>query len=116
MSRRKRRWKRRPNLQKKKGKQDEKDKDKKDETEIDDGDDEDVRKPRVGRRTLMNTKVKIAGNDPLHLKYKSGCAHCRAGKARLAPHLCELVDREEIGIAAKSDYAFTGSEESDENT
>ena len=73
-----------------------------------------VRKPRVGKRPLLPTKAELEEHYPLHLNYRSWCPHCRAGKARLAPHLCEPSDREKIGITVHSDYAFLGPAEEEE--
>ena len=53
----------------------------------DDAEDGKVRKPRVGMRPALPTKAEIADNLPLHLNYRSWCAHCRAGRARLASHI-----------------------------
>ena len=80
---------------------------------VEEGDE--TRKPRIGRRPLLPTKADIDAHLPLHLNYRSWCAHCRAGRARIAPHICEPSDREKIGITVHSDYAFMGSEEADEN-
>ena len=70
-----------------------------------------VRKPRIRRRPLLQTKAGIEEHDPLHLNYRSWCPHCRAGKPRLALHLCEPSDKEKIGITLHSDYAFLGPAE-----
>ena len=75
---------------------------------------DEMRKPRVGTRPVLPTKAEIAEHYPLHLKYRSWCAHCRAGKARLAPHICEPADREKLGITVNCDYAFMTAEEADE--
>ena len=76
---------------------------------------DEVRVPRVGRRPELPTKAEIAEHFPLHLKYRSWCAHCRAGRARLAPHISEPQDRERIGITVNADFAFMGSEEAEED-
>ena len=73
-----------------------------------------VRKPRIGRRPLLPTKADIEEHYPLHLRYRSWCPHCRAGKARLAPHVWEPSDRENIGIAVHSDFAFQGPDDEEE--
>ena len=39
-----------------------------------------VRKPRIARRPLLPTKAEIDEHYPLHLNYRSWCAHCVAGK------------------------------------
>ena len=54
--------------------------------------DEEIRKPRVGVRPQQPTKAEIDDHYPLHLNYRSWCEHCRAGKARLAPHVREPAD------------------------
>ena len=69
----------------------------------------------MGRRPELPTKAEIAEHFPLHLKYRSWCAHCRAGRARLAPHISEPQDRERIGITVNADFAFMGSEEAEED-
>ena len=74
-----------------------------------------MRKPRVGARPVLPTKAEVEAHYPLHLEYRSWCAHCRAGKARMAPHQCEPADREKMGVTISCDYAFMGSEEADEN-
>ena len=74
-----------------------------------------MRKPRIGVRPVAPTKAEMEAHYPLHLEYRSWCAHCRAGKARLAPHLCEPADREKLGITVSCNYASMGSEEKDEN-
>ena len=38
-----------------------------------------------------------------------------AGRARLAPHICELADREKLGITVSAVFAFMGSEEAEED-
>ena len=63
----------------------------------------------------MPTKAEIAEHYPLHFKYRLLFAHCRAGKMRLAPHLCEPADRKKLGITLSLEYAFMGGEEADEN-
>ena len=74
-----------------------------------------MRKPRVGVRPVAPTKAEMEAHYPLHLEYRSWCAHCRAGKAILAPHVWEPADREKLGIMVSCDYAFMGSEEKDED-
>ena len=75
---------------------------------------EDIRKPRVGMRPQQPTKAEIDEQYPLHLNYRSWCVHCRAGKARLAPHVREPADRERLGVTVSCDYASMTSEEADE--
>ena len=87
----------------------------KEEEEKEKIEDDEVRVPRVGRRPELPTKAEIAEHFPLHLKYRSWCAHCRAGRARLAPHISEPQDRERIGITVNADFAFMGSEEAEED-
>ena len=74
-----------------------------------------VRKPGVGHRPVAPTKAQMEAHYLLHLEYRSWCAHCRAGKARLAPHLCEPAHRETLGITVSCDYAFMGSDQRDKN-
>ena len=69
---------------------------------------EEVRKPRVGRRPILPTKAEVLEHFPLHLQYRSWCRHCRAGKGRLAPHIVEPLDQERLGITFIADYAFMG--------
>ena len=38
--------------------------------------DEEVRKPRVGRRPILPTKAEVLEHFPLHLQYRSWCRHC----------------------------------------
>ena len=76
---------------------------------------EEMRRPRIGRRPLLPTKADIDEHYPLHLNYRSWCEHCRAGKARLAPHVPEASDREKLGITISADFAFMGSEEAEED-
>ena len=45
---------------------------------------EEMRRPRVGRRSMLPTKAEINEHLPLHPNYRSWCKHCRAGNARLA--------------------------------
>ena len=84
------------------------------ETAEKDGEEGEVRKPRVGRRPLLPAKAEIRDNYPLHLNYRSWCPHCRAGKSRLVPPLCEPSDSETIGIKVHSDYVFLGPAEDEE--
>ena len=77
--------------------------------------DGEVRKPRIGRRPALPTQAEIAVHLPLHLNYRSWCAHCRAGRARRAPHISEPADREKLGIVTSADFAFMGSEEAEED-
>ena len=65
-----------------------------------------VRAPRVARRPILPTKAEIEEHFPLHLNYRSRCAHCRAGKARLAQHRVQPADRERLGVTVHMDYAF----------
>ena len=58
--------------------------------------DEEVRKPRVGRRPILPTKAEVMEHFPLHLQYRSWRRHCRAGRGRLAPHIVEPPDRERL--------------------
>ena len=81
--------------------------------EKDEGEGE-VRKPGVGKTHLLPTKEELEEHYPLHLNYRSWCPHCRAGKSRLAPHLCKPSDREKIGITVHSDYVFLGPAEEEE--
>ena len=76
---------------------------------------DEMRVPRVGVRPVLPTKAEIKEHYPLHLKYRSWCAHCRAGKARIAPHIREPADRERLGITVSCDYAFMNAEEVDED-
>ena len=64
----------------------------------------------------MPTKAEMEEHYPLHLHDRSWCLRCGAGKARLAPHLCEPSDREKIGITVQSDYAFLGPAIEEEET
>ena len=76
---------------------------------------EEVRQPRIGRRPMAPTKAEVEEHLPLHLNYRSWCEHCRAGKARQAPHLTEPHDREKLGITFSADYAFLTPEEKEED-
>ena len=40
-----------------------------------------MRKPRVAVRPVAPTKAEMEAHYPLHLVYRSWCAHCRARKA-----------------------------------
>ena len=73
-----------------------------------------VTKQRVSRRPILPTKAEVAEQYPFHLQYRSWCDDCRAGRARVAPHICEPSDREKMGIFVHSDDAFMGSERADE--
>ena len=73
-----------------------------------------VRKLRVGCRPLLPTKADIDEHFPLHLNFRSWCAHCRAGKSRLAQHVVEAGDRERLGVTVMMDYAFLVAEEVEE--
>ena len=75
---------------------------------------EEVRNPRVARRPVLPTKAEIDEHFPLQLNYRSWCAHCVAGKARLAQHIVLEGDRERIGITIHMDYAFMTPEEVEE--
>ena len=77
------------------------------------GEDE-IRRPKIGRRPLLPTKAEVDEHFPLHLHYRSWCKHCRAGKGRLAPHQVEAHDREKLGVTFSADYAFMTPEELDE--
>ena len=94
------------------GEEVEKESEEREAEEVEEGE---VRKPRVGRRPLTPTKAEIAEHYPLHLNYRSWCEHCRAGRARLTPHVCEPVDREKLGITVNADFAFMGPEEAEED-
>ena len=84
--------------------------------ETKDGDEDgEVGKPRIGGRPALPTKAEIAEHLPLHSNYRSWCAHCRAGRARLAPHISEPADREKLGITVSADVACMGSEEVEED-
>ena len=76
---------------------------------------EEMRRPRVGRRPVLPTKAEIEEHFPLHLHYRPWCKHCRAGKARLAPHIVDPSDRERLGITFSADFAFLGPEEAEED-
>ena len=76
---------------------------------------EEMRRPKVGRRPVLPTKAEVEEHFPLHLHYRSWCRHCRAGKGRLAPHLVEPPDREKLGITFSADYAFMNSDEVEED-
>ena len=65
-------------------------------------------------KTFLPTKAEIEEHYPLQLRYISWCPHCRAGKARLTPHMCEPSDRENIGITVHSDFAFLGPDDEEE--
>ena len=78
-------------------------------------DEPEMKKPRVGARPVLPTKAEVEAHFPLHLEYRSWCTHCRAGKARLAPHMCEASGRDRLGITMSCDYAFLGSEEATED-
>ena len=56
-----------------------------------------VRPPRVARRPILPTKAEIEEHYPLHLKYRSWCEHCVAGKSRLTQHVVQPSDRERLG-------------------
>ena len=77
------------------------------------GEDE-IRRPKIGRRPVLPTKAEVDEHFPLHLQYRSWCKHCRAGKGRLAPHQVEAHDREKLGVTFSADYAFMTPEELDE--
>ena len=68
--------------------------------------DEEMRKPKIGRRPMLPTRAEVDEHDPLHLHYRSWCRHCRAGKARLTLYRVETADRERLGITFSADYAF----------
>ena len=74
---------------------------------------EEMRKPQVGARPVQPTRAEVDEHF-LHLSYRSWCDHCRAGKARLAPHLREPADRERLGMTVSCDYALMGAGEADE--
>ena len=75
---------------------------------------EEMRVPKIGRRPMLPTKAEVDEHFPLHLKYRSWCKHCRAGKARRAPHIVEPADRERLGVTFSADFAFMGAEEAEE--
>ena len=81
----------------------------------DDAEDGEVRKPRIGRRPALPTKAEFAEHLSVHLNYRSWCAHCPAGRARLATHICEPADREKLSITVSADFAFMGSEDAEED-
>ncbi len=69
-----------------------------------------VRKPRIARRPLLPTKAEVDEHYPLHLNYRSWCAHCVAGKARSNPHVQSKEDKEKLGVTWNIDYAFMSGE------
>ena len=71
-------------------------------------------KPIIGNIPLLPTKAELEEHYPLHLRYRSWCPHCRAGKARLAPHVCEPSNGENLGITVHSDFAFQGPDDEEE--
>ena len=77
-------------------------------------DENEMRKPRLGRRPMLPTKAEVEEHFPLHLNYRSWCKHCVAGKARLAHHQAAEPGREKLGVTWNADYAFMGSEEAEE--
>ena len=74
-----------------------------------------VRLPRVARRPVLPTKAEIDEHLPLHLNFRSWCAQCVRGKARLAQHMVQPSDRERLGITVHMDYAFMTAEEAEES-
>ena len=66
-----------------------------------------LRHPRLARRPILPTKAEIKEHFPFHLNSRSLCAHCRAGKSRLAQHRVLPAYREKIGVAINMDYAST---------
>ena len=81
----------------------------------DEAEDGEVRKPRIGRRPALPTEADVAEHVPLHSNYRSWCARCLAGEARLAPHICEPANHEKLGITLSADFAFVGSEAVEED-
>ena len=77
---------------------------------------EEMRAPRVARRPILPTKAEIAEHFPLHLNFRSWCAHCVAGKARMAPHVVQPADREKFGVTVHMDYAFMTAEDAEETS
>ena len=65
-----------------------------------------VRHLRLARRPVLHTKVEIEEHFPLHLNFRSWCAHCRAVKSTLAQHRVLPADREKLGVTIHKDYAF----------
>ena len=74
-----------------------------------------MRPPRVSRRPVLPTKAEVDEHFPLHLNFRSWCAHCVAGKARLAQHIVQPSDRERLGVTIHMDYAFMTAEEAEES-
>ena len=74
------------------------------------GQDDEMRRPRVKRRPVTPTKQDIEDHFPLHLEYRSWCAHCVAGKAISDRHIVDKEQSDSMGVTWHSDYAFMGSE------
>ena len=74
-----------------------------------------MRAPRISRRPVLPTKAEIDEHLPLHLNFRSWCAHSVAGKARLAQHIIQPSDRERLGVTIHMDYAFMTAEEAEES-
>ena len=72
-----------------------------------------VRHPRLARRLILSTKAEIDVHFPLHLNFRSWCAHCRAGKSILAQHRVLPADREKFGVTTHMDYSFMTAEEAE---
>ena len=81
----------------------------------DEPDTEDIRKPRAARRPYTPTKAEVLEHFPLHLVYRSWCAHCVAGKSTLAQHNTEDPDRVRLGTTWSMDSCFLGPEEREED-
>ena len=74
-----------------------------------------VRKQRKARRPYTPTQAEIDEHFPMHLVYRSWCAHCVVGKSTLAQHMVEDPDRERMGTTWSMDYCFMGSEQREED-
>ena len=59
---------------------------------------------------LLPTKAEVDEHYPLHLNYRSWCAHCVAGKARSNQHVQSKEDKEKLGVTWNMDYAFMSGE------
>ena len=77
------------------------------------GDGEEWRRPRVKRRPDMPTTQDIDEHFPLHLNYRSWCAHCVAGRGVSDRHMSGDKSEEPLGVTWHADYAFMKNDEED---
>ena len=68
--------------------------------------DEPAKAPKSAPRPTAQTKADIAAHEPLHLDYRSWCAHCVFGRGHSTHH--RTGDDQSVSATWHMDYAFLG--------